>query len=216
MEAEELLQVNCFEYLNRSHEVDEPETVVEDATVSGLKGTLEEVFPHRLRHIRSLIEFVPKDRARKIVEEGVALIKTIPEEESHRKIVNYILRVFHGLADREDLIAYIMKIGEVDEDRAIIIADDQMHKAAERFLVEKWKNQGCKRVRWVHKDDTNPRKYHLRPWNGVSGKRNGRPNGLNGYEFDIDKPPVINQKTKERGYPGHMINCHCRLEPIWD
>lgn len=207
--------MNFYEYLETGI-ANKPETVVADATVSGLKGTLSEVFPNRLRRVRSLIEFVPRDRARKIVEEGVSLIRTIPDEESHRRIASYILKVFQGLYSREDLIAYIMRIGGVDEDRAILIADDQMNKAAERFLVEKWKGQGCKRVRWVHKDDTNPRKYHLRKWNGVSGKRNGRPNGLNGYEFDIDKPPVINQKTKERGYPGQMINCHCRLEPIWD
>ena len=84
-----------------------------------------------------------------------------------------------------------MRIGGVDESRAEMIADDQIE------------------------GETNPRQYHLRQWNGKSGKRNGRPNGLNGYEFDIDKPPVINLKTKERGYPGQMINCHCRLVPIW-
>lgn len=208
--------MNFFEYLDRGGVKEENEAVVEDTTVSGLKGTLDEVYPHRLRRVRSLIDFVPKDRAKKIVEENAALIRTIPDEESHRRIANYILGVFQGLYSRDDFIAYLMRIGGVDEDRAMLIADDQMHKAAERFLVEKWKGQGCKKVRWVHKDETNPRKYHLRKWNGISGKRNGRPNGLNGYVFDIDKPPVINPKTKERGYPGQMVNCHCRLEPIWE
>lgn len=208
--------MNLDSFLSSPSEREHTETVALDATVSAMKAPLSEAFPTRIRNIRSLLEFVPRDRAKKIVEEGVSLIKTIPDEESHRRIASYILKVFQGLYCREDLIAYLMRIGGVDEDRAILIADDQMNKAAERFLVEKWKGQGCKRVRWVHKDDTNPRKYHLRKWNGVSGKRNGRPNGLNGYEFDIDRPPIINPKTKERGYPGQMINCHCRLEPIWD
>ena len=206
-------KMNYFEYLTNTNK---PETIAEDAIVSGLKGTLEESFPHRLRRVRSLIEFVPREKAKKIVEDNVALIKTIPSDDEHRRIARYILRVFQGIYSRDDLISYLMRIGGVDEDRAIMIADDQMHKAAERFLVEKWKGQGCKRVRWVHEGATNPRQYHLRQWNGRSGKRNGRPNGLNGYEFDIDKPPVINLKTKERGYPGQMINCHCRLVPIWD
>lgn len=208
------LQMNFFSYLLQNQQ--NTEAVVEDATVSGLKAPLAESFPNRIRRVRSLIEFVPRERAKNIIEDNVALIKTIPGEDEHRRIAWYILRVFQGIYSRDEFIAYLMRIGGVDEARAEMIADDQMHKAAERFLVEKWKKQGCKKVRWVHKGDTNPRQYHLRRWNGVSGKRNGRPNGLNGYVFDIDKPPVINLKTKERGYPGQMINCHCRLEPIWD
>ena len=207
--------MNFYEYLN-AKDTSSPESTVEDASALNLKSSLAESFPHRLRRVRSLIEFIPREKAKKIVEDNVALIKTIPSEDEHRRIAWYILRVFLGIYSRDELISYLMRIGGVDEDRAIMIADDQMHKAAERFLVEKWKGQGCKRVRWVHEGATNPRQYHLRQWNGRSGKRNGRPNGLNGYEFDIDKPPVINLKTKERGYPGQMINCHCRLVPIWD
>ena len=208
--------MNFFTYLESCGDSANPEAVVEDATVSGLKASLEEVFPKRLRVARSLIEFVPKDRARRIVEEGVSLIKTIPGEYNHRKIVDFLLKVFNGLESRDDFIEFLVKLGGVDEERAEMIANDQIDKATMRFLVEKWKGRGCKRVRWIHNGETNPRQYHLRRWNGVSGKRNGRPNGLNGYEFDIDKPPVINLKTKERGYPGHMINCHCSLVPLWD
>lgn len=201
---------------NKNQNVQMPDMEVTDAALSGLKATLSESFPTRIRRQKNLIDFIPSERAKKIIESNVDLIKTISGEDAHRRIAWYLVRVFQGIYTRDELIRYLMRIGGVDEARAEIIADDQMHKAAERFLVEKWKMQGCKKVRWVHKGDTNPRQYHLRRWNGVSGKRNGRPNGLNGYVFDIDKPPVINLKTKERGYPGQMINCHCRLEPIWD
>lgn len=208
--------MNYFSYLEQGCPVLSSIAIAEDSSVLSLKMPLDQSFPMRLKRVRSLIDFVPREKAKKIIAEGVSLIRTIPGEDAHRKITNYLLRVFQGDATRDDFIIYLMRLGGVDEDRAVMIADDQMNKASERFLVEKWKSQGCKRVRWVHKDDMNPRQYHLRPWNGISGKRNGRPNGLNGYEFDIDKPPVINQKTKERGYPGQMINCHCRLEPIWE
>ena len=207
-----LLQMNFFEYLNQDGT---SKTFVEDAANAAKAPQKKEQTIKRLHRATMLIGFVPKEKARKIIEDNVALIKTIPGEDEHRRIVWYLLRVFYGIYSRDELVAYLMKMGGVDEDRAMMIADDQIHKAAERFLVEKWKGQGCKRVRWVHEGRTNPRQYHLRQWNGKSGKRNGRPNGLNGYEFDIDKPPVINLKTKERGYPGQMINCHCRLVPIW-
>lgn len=179
-------------------------------------SSLEDVFLSRLNPSRKLIDYVPRDKAWAIIGKNVDLIKTIPSPDAHKRIVWYIVRVFLGVYSREDLIAYLMKIGGIDEDRAEMIADDQIHKATELFLVEKWKSKGCKRVRWIHEGASNPRQYHLRAWNGKSGKRNGRPNGLNGYEFPIDKPPVINPETKERGYPGQMINCHCKLIPIWE
>lgn len=184
------------------------EAVAEDAAVKVSPRTVS-----RMRKI--LVDYVPRAVARRIVAEGVALISTIPGEGDHRRIAKYVMRVFDGYATRDSFIAYLMRIGGVDYDVAERIADDQLNKASERFLVEKWKSQGCERVKWVHKGAINPRSYHLRKWNGVSGKRNGRPNGLNGFVFPIDRPPIIDMKTMERGYPGWLVNCHCRLEPVW-
>lgn len=186
-----------------------------DATVSGMKLPLSETLRKRIRRTKTLIEYIPREKAREIVDGFVSLIKTIPSKEDHRRISMYIMRVFDGKATRDSFISYLMRVWKVDYARARMIVDDQLNKASERFLVEKWKKQGCEFVKWVHKGETNPRVYHLRRWNGVSGKRNGRPNGLNGYIFQIDRPPIIDLKTKERGYPGQMINCKCRLEPIW-
>jgi len=191
------------------------ETVAEDAAVPVLKSLRSYSFPKRIRRRKTLIEFVDRATARRIIAENVSLIKSIPTEEDHRRIAMYIMRIFDGYATRDSFIAYLMRTYGVDFARAQMIVDDQLNKASERFLVEKWKGQGCKLVKWVHKGETNPRVYHLRKWNGVSGKRNGRPNGLNGYVFPIDRPPIIDLKTKERGYPGQLINCRCRLEPIW-
>ena len=192
------------------------ESVAMDATVSGMKAPLPEVIRRRVRKAKRLIEYIPRDVARKIIAEGVALISTMPTEGDHRRIAMYVMRIFDGRATRDSFIAYLMRVWKVDYDRARLIADDQLAKASERFLVEKWKKQGYKMVKWVHSGEPNPRVYHLRKWNGVSGKRNGRPNGLNGYIFPIERPPIIDLKTKERGFPGQMINCRCRLEPLWE
>ena len=190
------------------------ESFVEDHAFAGLKSYLKNSYPSRIRSAKLLIESVPYSEARRIIAKNVSLIKTIPSEEDHNRIVAYILQVFLGNRTREQLVAYLMRIGGVDEERAEMIADDQISKASVRFQVEKWKKQGVKKVKWIHSGEPNPRIYHMRRWNGISGKRNGRPNGLNGYIFEIDSPPIINPKTNERGYPGHMINCHCRLEPV--
>lgn len=166
-----------------------------------------------LKEVR-LIDFVSTDKAKEIFKQGVSLIKTI-DKSLFPNIVSYLGRIFRGYYTKEGFIWYLRKIGGLDVEQATIIAEDQIKKATEKLYVEKLKLLGCKKVRWVHNGGDNPREYHLRRWNGVSGKKNGRPNGLNGYEFLLDTPPVINPKTKERGLPGQMINCHCYLVPLW-
>lgn len=187
-------------------------TVCDEAP--NLKATLAETFPHRLRRARTLLDYVPRQRMKEMIKNNVSLIKTIPGDHNHERIALYITRVISGLYTREMLIDYLQRIGEVDEERAALIADDQIAKITMQMLVDKWLKQGYKMARWEHKGAADPRKYHLRKWNGRSGRRTGMPNGLNGFIFRLDRPPVINPITMERGYPGQLINCHCSLVPI--
>lgn len=99
--------------------------------------------------------------------------------------------------------------------RARLIAHTQNCRATEDMLLSRCEENGVTRVRWCHSHlPEKPRDYHLRKWDGHSGKRNGKPNGLNGYEFDINNPPVIDLKTGERGFPAQLINCKCYLVPV--
>lgn len=186
---------------------------VMDRNIKGMKREMSDSWPFRIRKARTLIEWLPKGREDAIIRENVALIKTIPPD-MHKRIAAYIKSVFRGRRTRDELVRYLIRIGDVTEARAEMIADDQITKVAELFLVEKWKKQGVKWVKWVHKGATEPRKYHLAKWDGKSGRKDGKPNGLNGFIFRLDKPPVINPKTDERGYPGQMINCHCHMEKV--
>lgn len=201
-------------YYNSLYGLPEPaDTVAEDAALSGLKGGLDQTFPKRIRIRRDLISYIPPSQATNIIYKNVSLIKTIPASE-HERITRYIKGVFTGRYEREKLISYLMRIGDVTEARATLIADDQIAKASEQFKVAKWLARGVTRVRWVHSGAEEPRDYHLRRWNRSSGTRNGKPNGLNGFEFDLRNPPVIDLKTGERGFPGQLVNCHCHLEIV--
>ena len=175
--------------------------------------TLPEYLPHRIRKPRArLIDQVPRKFSRTTISDFVNLIKTIPPDMFPR-IERYIVRVFNGTADREGLIRFLHEQCGVTEARARMIADDQIAKASEWMRIEKWRNQGRNYVRWVHGGPTDPREYHLADWDGMSGA-DGRPNGLNGFVFEITNPPVIDLKTGERGYPAQLVNCQCHLEPI--
>lgn len=161
---------------------------------------------------RSLILFIPPARVKELTYGFVNLIKTI-EDYKFPYIVEHIIGYFKGKYTRDKIVAYIRSCG-VSEARAELITDDQINKLAERLKIERWKAQGISKAKWLHSGMGEYRPYHMRKWNGRSGKRDGNPNGLNGFVFDIDSPPVIDTKTGERGYPGQLIGCRCRLEPV--
>ena len=194
----------------------EDNVATQDESVGWLKGRNADIFPKRVYRPRStLLKQVDYDTARRIIRENVSLIKTIPFLdilEAEKKMLAYLrLKI-----TRDQLARYFYRAGDGAITRAWseVIADDQINKACERLLIAKWKKNGVTAVRWVHSNFDEPRPYHREKWNGKSGIFDGRPNGLNGYVFFIDYPPVIDPRTGERGYPGQMINCKCHLEPV--
>jgi len=179
-------------------------TVAFDAIMSGFGGP------------RLLWTKVGETEGRKIIRECVSLIRTIPVEK-HPMVVRAIVKTLKGKYDRDELIDEIERIGQgaVDEDGATLIANDQIAKSVQRMQLVVWKSQGWKRVQWRHSHKANePRKLHVTRWNGKKPDKDGRVNGLDGYVFPIDEPPVIDEKTGERGYPAQLINCTCFLIPV--
>ena len=148
------------------------------------------------------------------IEDNVNLIKTIPSKYFDKIGKAVELRTV-GKMSRGALVKRIRELGGVTQRRAELIADDQTAKVTERMMLARCRNAGIKRVMWLHSSiSMHPRDYHKTRWDGHTGKYNGKPNGLNGYIFPIDKPPVIDRKTGERGYPAQLINCKCYLTPV--
>ena len=203
--------------LNAYGEAEESQNqVAQDETIGWLKGRNADIFPKRIYRPRStLLKQVDYETARRIIRENVALIKTIPFLDV-LKAEQKILAYFRLKITRDQLARYFYRIGDgtITKAWAEVIADDQINKASERLRVAKWKKNGVRMVRWIHDNYDEPRPYHKEKWNGKSGIFDGFPNGLNGYVFPIDFPPIIDPKTGERGYPGQMINCRCHLEPV--
>ena len=190
--------------------------VATDESIGWLKGRNADIFPKRIYRPRStLLKQVDYDTARRIVREGVSLIRTIPNLDI-LKAEQKVLAYFRLKLTRDQLARYFYRIGDgaITKAWAEVIADDQINKASERLRVAKWKKNGVRMVRWVHSNFDEPRPYHREKWNGASGIFDGLPNGLNGYVFPIDFPPIIDTRTGERGYPGQLINCKCHLEPV--
>lgn len=164
---------------------------------------------------------IPRDMEQIIkasIMENVSLIKSI-ESKYFEQITGSVARSMQAGGSIKQLRQEILRYNGMTRRRANNIANDQTRKAYMSINLRNMSKAGIKKVEWVHSGGGyTVREYHYRKWDGVSGIEDGRPNGLNGYIFDIDKPPVIQlQKGKQpevRGYPTQLPNCKCVLAAV--
>lgn len=135
-------------------------------------------------------------------EANVALIKSIPDRY-FIDIQGAILRnVQQGGTGASGLLDELRRMGQVAERRANLIAVDQVRKATTAINDARLKRLGVRKFRWVHSGGgKEPRPLHQR---------------MDGQTYDLDNPPVIDEKTGERGLPGQLINCKCAMAPVVD
>ncbi len=140
------------------------------------------------------------------INANVDLIKTIPAE--------YLAKV-KGAVNRSiqsgtpDLVAEIEGLLTKESrkmlNKAKNVALDQTRKAYTAINKARMEKVGVTEFEWIHSGGSRePRKKHITRF----------PNGLNGGIFSINDPPVIDDKTGERGLPGQLINCRCVMRPI--
>lgn len=126
--------------------------------------------------------------------ENVALIKSIPAQ-FHQRIAGMMMRsVQVGGTGSKQIFDYIKHTGQVTHNRAELIAVDQTRKITSVMNTERMKSAGVDKFEWIHSGGgAEPRELHVE---------------YDGQIFDINNPPVIDERTGERGLPGQLINCH--------
>lgn len=148
------------------------------------------------------------------VQENVSLIKSLPAQYEER-VRGAVYRTVAGGGTLKNLRAELVKYARMTDNRAKLVASDQTHKAFVNLSVQRMKHVGITKYMWVYTYASKiPRDYHKRHWDGKSGKKDGHPNGLNGFIFDLQHLPVIDEKTGERGLPGQLPFCRCKLSPV--
>jgi SPP1 gp7 family putative phage head morphogenesis protein len=133
------------------------------------------------------------------ITENVALIKSISSKYLNG-VQQAVMRSITMGGGLRDLIPYLQKSKEITYRRARVIAYDQTRKAFNSISVGRMNKLGVKKFKWLHSGGSNaPRKLHIK---------------LSGQIFSLDDLPVIDDNTGERGIPGQLINCRCRMLPI--
>jgi uncharacterized protein with gpF-like domain len=176
---------------------------VNKASKASLHSSLKEV-SGGLSLKTSVIDGRIAEIAKASVAENVALIKSIPSKYS-LELQGAVMRSIQKGDGLKDVMAAVVKTGEVTKKRAVLIATDQTRKLTTSVNSARMQNLGVRKFEWLHSaGGKEPRELHKRPF----------PGGLNGGIYDLANPPVIDEKTGERGLPGQLINCRCRMIPV--
>lgn len=131
--------------------------------------------------------------------EMTSLIKSISMEyiSGVQGAVMRSITTGRGMAD---LVPYLEKHEGITKRRARMIAADQTRKAYSALNKGRMDKAGIAKFEWRHTGGSNePRKLHQ---------------SYNGQVFKLDDPPIIDEKTGERGLPSQAINCRCRMIPV--
>lgn len=135
------------------------------------------------------------------VAENVGLIKTIAAEYL-KNVEGSVMRSITSGNGLADLVPALEKYEGYTHRKAKNVALDQTRKTYNAINRERMTEIGVKRFQWIHSGGgAEPRPLHV---------------AMDGEIFSFDNPPIIDEKTGERGIPGQAINCRCTMAPVFD
>ncbi len=127
----------------------------------------------------------------------VMLIKSLPLEAAQR-VQELTVRQRLGGGRSDDVVAEIMRSGEVTENRATLIARTETGRTATEFTRARAEKVGSTGYIWRTARDRDVRKRHKE---------------LEGTFHEWDDPPVA-EANGARHAPGCFPNCRCWAEPV--
>ena len=165
------------------------------AVKSSIRGMTDQV----TLSTKTITSGVLNDILNATVTENVALIKSIPAQYLGG-VQQAVMRSITTGNGMQELVPYLQKHKGITLRRARMIASDQVKKSFSALSKARMEKAGIKEYIWRHTAGSrHPRKLHIE---------------MDGNKYRYDDPPVIDEKTGERGIPGQAINCHCRMVPI--
>jgi uncharacterized protein with gpF-like domain len=146
------------------------------------------------------LQMTPAIRAKvnAAAEEAAGLIKSVPKEYL-RRVQRATMDSFQAGRDLAALKKDILAIGYSTDNRAALIARDQMDKATQAFAIAEAQSVGATKGRWLH----------------VPGVKSSRRThvAFDGQEFNLDRGLYDDDAGKEV-LPGDLPYCSCQFQVI--
>lgn len=99
----------------------------------------------------------------------------------------------------QDIADYIKHEFGVTSRHAQFLARNESAIATTSYLEAKYKDEGITEFKWHTNLDGRERPLHKELHNQV---------------FRFDNPPIIDERTGEKGLPGETYNCRCAMSPV--
>lgn len=146
-----------------------------------------------------------KDIARASIDQSTSLIKSIQSDyidEVREGLMRNIVDSSQNFTSlKESVNSLLSDRYRVQKNKAKNTTLDQIRKTYQGISDQRMRDAGMTKYEWVHTGGSKqPRNYHR--------------DFLNGKVFDLNDPPVIDLRTKEKGHPGDAINCKCIKRPV--
>lgn len=101
----------------------------------------------------------------------------------------------------QDISNYIEKEFNISKRHAKFLARNESAMATTSYLSAKYQEENIRYFKWNCNLDGRERKLH---------------HELNGHIFAFNNPPIIDERTGQKGLPGQTYNCRCTLIPVID
>lgn len=96
---------------------------------------------------------------------------------------------------------YVQQRYNISKRKALFIARNESAIATTSYLISKYQQEGINSYKWSTSHDDRVRKLHRE---------------LDGKIFTFDNPPIIDERTQQRGHPAQTYNCRCIMIPKID
>lgn len=134
---------------------------------------------------------------RQLMDQQVHLITSLPKDAAQRVHELSVGALYQGDRPRE-IVAEIMKTGQVTRSRANLIARTETGRASTALTEARALHVGSEGYIWRTAKDADVRRLHKK---------------LEGKFFRWDDPPVTGENG-ERSHPGSIYNCRCWPEVV--
>lgn len=142
---------------------------------------------------RELIEAPTGDVFRRLQADQVELIRSIPLDAAQR-VHDLTVKSLEDGGRAKELIAEIMRSGEVSKNRAMLIARTEVSRASSNFTQARAEKVGSEGYVWRTSKDGDVRSSHR---------------AMSGALVRWDSPPTLDGMT---GHAGCLPNCRCWAE----
>ena len=161
----------------------------------------------------NLDEVVIDKRAKKIAEDYTYNMDYWVKNWKAKEIVKMRRTVLHMTqngARTETIKKYFMTRWGIAERKAEFLARNESGIASSVLKATHYQDMGCTHFKWLRSTSKEKRELHLE-----YAKETGNQYGIGGTNiFAFDNPPIIDERTGQRGLPQETYNCSCNLVGI--